>query len=382
MAHSEFYPCGKDYPATSLAMFTVCGTASLLTAVVSVVTPIRLKQQFHDSSKEEKWGQPKSLYCAQLMFYAFCLIEALTLTPSLVGNCYGSLMPQWLHSLFFWLSLTSYYAHWIALLTVLFLRLRTVFDVHGGGCRVSPTFTRVSLGIMVSASVLYCMVVAGSVVATWKPGIIPLSVVFLSAALMILILLSYSLVLAFTFVRRLFNLNRLRKSDQDEFVQIMTRMTIIAIVSVTASVVVSVTLIVAGSYGANYTPWSYLILITALSADVLVDVICIALPLASYDKHYQCLCSRCDAQCKVCCARLAKASRGKAESELVAAVSANQNMENGAQSGSPKEADGATATTTTSGTTIATIAPSVPGSSNSVSMVITDAATGNVAIIH
>ena len=109
-------------------------------------------------------------------------------------------------------------------------------------------------------------------------------------------------------------------------------MTVIALVSVSASVMVTGLLFTMGLSG-GYSPWTYLLFISALSSDVLIDAICISLPLTTYDKQYQCMCKLCDRNCRRCCIRLAKVSRGTAENELVEAVSADQDRGSSGQSG-------------------------------------------------
>ena len=62
--------------------------------------------------------------------------------------------------------------------------------------------------------------------------------------------------------------------------------------------------------------WHDVLFISALSSDVLIDAICISLPLTTYDKQYQCMCKLCDRNCRRCCIRLAKVSRGTAENRM------------------------------------------------------------------
>ena len=132
---------------------------------------------------------------------------------------------------------------------------------------------------------------------------------------------------------------------------------------------VTATLIAQGA--GRFTDWIYMSLVISISADILIDSVCIALAMHSFDAQYQRICRPCDSWCKACCSRLAKASRRKAESDLVAAVSMDQ-----------------TAGGTTGGTergaakgTLTAVGSSAGSSTSSVEMVVKSGG-GNVAIIH
>ena len=115
----------------------------------------------------------------------------------------------------------SYFCHWIALLCILFLRLKAVFSVHGSEVGATPCFNRCSICAIVSAAVCGCLILVGTIGTLYLS--IPYQIVTLFASLLILLLLVYSLVLGFTFVSRLFLLNRLRTSNDDDILNVMTR---------------------------------------------------------------------------------------------------------------------------------------------------------------
>ena len=107
MAES-YFPCGADHPQTTITMFVFSGITSAVTVVVSIMTSIELRRQFKEQSEAVKSGKeaivmPKSLYHSQMALFGLCLLEALTLLPTLVGNCYGSILPQWLYAATFYL---------------------------------------------------------------------------------------------------------------------------------------------------------------------------------------------------------------------------------------------------------------------------------------
>ena len=116
-------------------------------------------------------------------------------------------------------------------------------------------------------------------------------------------------------------------------------------------------------------------LVISISADILIDSVCIALAMHSFDAQYQRICRPCDSWCKACCSRLAKASRGKAESDLVVAVSMDQTA-----GGTTGGTAGGTERGAAKGTLTA-VGSSAGSSTSSVEMVVKSGG-GNVAIIH
>merc|ERR1719474_1566715 len=75
-----------------------------------------------------------------------------------------------------------------------------------------------------------------------------LSVITLSSSLWVMIMLVYSQILAFIFVRRLFRLNSLAERDA-VLIAAMTKMTLIALISIIGSVMLIFGLIICGLSG-------------------------------------------------------------------------------------------------------------------------------------
>merc|ERR1712150_159808 len=78
--------------------------------------------------------------------------------------------------------------------------------------------------------------------------------------------------------------------DKDEqLISLMTRYSILAVVSVSGSTIVIICALVLTSFG-DYSPFLYFVAETSQSTDVLIDALCICLSLVFYERHYQIIC--------------------------------------------------------------------------------------------
>ena len=95
---------------------------------------------------------------------------------------------------------------------------------------------------------------------------------------------------------------------------VVVRITLIALVSITGSVVMIIGLTTYEMIG--ITPSTYLLVVTGSILDVLLDSICVALSLNIYEKQYDAVCSGCDSGLRRCCVKLTDRTTRKKEMEL------------------------------------------------------------------
>jgi len=248
-----------------------------------------------------KFSRP--LFYAQCAFYVMCIVYSLVRIPDLIFECYtaATALPSASSLLFVFypLSILSYAGHWTSLLLILYLRLVLIFQETEQ--ETSRCFQRVSLSLIVAIAALF---IAVAVVVTMQSAPVNDFHLLLIMAF-VLLLLTHLLMLAF--IRKLYVLNRhtfgLEASATNtlNLVGLMTKYTILTAVSI-ASTTVSVVAVLGVALVSGYlSDESFLLATTATTANVLIDVVCLALSFKFHQKHYACCCSWMDAKCRACC---------------------------------------------------------------------------------
>eukprot|EP01083_Nonionella_stella_P086592 240666_1 len=127
---------------------------------------------------------------------------------------------------------------------------------------------------------------------------------FLLMALYLIILLLFSQMLACTFVYKLYVLNRRTKTDSKDnsLIELMTKYTLLAIISIIGTVSLLVILVLSSLAEQS----SDLVLVNHISqmSDVFLDVICVSLSMKFSANWYRRLCSGIDSKCRLCCLSL------------------------------------------------------------------------------
>merc|ERR1712130_269215 len=130
-----------------------------------------------------------------------------------------------------WTVATMYNLHWVGFIAILFLRLQTVFSNSTLDLYHSTLFNVTSIAVICTATAGFLLYATMYLTGVWSATIIS----FVGAS-NVLMLLLYSQVLAFVFVRRLFRLHALSSRD-DALIAAMTKISLIALVSIIGSVV-------------------------------------------------------------------------------------------------------------------------------------------------
>jgi len=132
---------------------------------------------------------------------------------------------------------------------------------------------------------------------------------------LIVIVLIYSAVLATIFVRRLFRMVQAGKfADEAVLTSSMTKMTLIALVSIMGSIIMII-----GTGIAAATPMTlvdYVLISLGSMLDVMVDAVCISLSMNMHSEAYDRICYSCDSKLKKCCFKWADRTSAKQETEL------------------------------------------------------------------
>merc|ERR1719188_1795253 len=152
---------------------------------------------------------PPELYYCQISFYALCIINSLCRLLDIAGRCIFN-FPIWTKHALLFVYLTSYIYHWVALLAILFLRLRVVFN--GTWLELRDCYKHLSICISVCIMLLYLFSYV-----SMATELIPFRANMLLVSFIVLVFLAYSLVLALTFVIKLLYLNKVKKMhDEDQ----------------------------------------------------------------------------------------------------------------------------------------------------------------------
>ena len=218
MVESGSFPCGDSYPQETMTMLVINAFLSLLTVLISIASTMAILRQNKKRDPSDKI--PAALYYAHLCFYCLCAVDALCRVPDIIVNCYPSEFGFWWRQILQFLYFTCYIYHWIALLAILFLRLKVVF--HGSPFEVNPCYIFVSVFIAVFITVVYAINYVAMIIDLY-----PYSFVVMFAGIITFILLIYSQILAFSFVRKLYRLNTMATRD-DYLIATMTRYYFIA----------------------------------------------------------------------------------------------------------------------------------------------------------
>eukprot|EP01084_Bolivina_argentea_P295896 509551_1 len=257
----------------------------------------------------------KNVSRAQHLFYIMCIVYSISRIPDVIGECWYP------HSLFKWITyilcIVSYYFHWIALLLILYLRMSSVF--HSTSLQVTKCCNIISLFILVGSIPFGFLVLA--LAAVW------FTFTMFAMAFNLLILIIFSQCLTFTFIYKLYKLNKSQKDNfsdktkHNRLVNIMTKYTILTIVSLVASTATLLVLIIVSFVFVFYNPEMYLLTLVAQMLDVLVDSVAVSLTMKFNEKYYVMLCNKMDKICKSCC--FSVANGGKHTIALSRSMSSN-----------------------------------------------------------
>jgi len=292
-------------PVSNLLISLLNGVLSSVTIGIASVSALRMALHNMNPTTDHKF--PAELFYCQLSFYALCIVNSVCRLVDIVGCLV--LYPLFAKHALLFVYLTSYIYHWIALLAILFLRLRVVFN--GTWLELRECHKTVSIGISVSVMLLYLF---SYVSMAWD--LIPFRANMLLVSFIVLVFLAYSLVLALTFVTKLLYLNKAKQMQRDDqaLLSTMTRYTILSMISIIGSVLVILISLIIG-VGGSFDPLLHLLSI-GLTLDILLDALCVSLSLTFFDKIYETACHGLHDRCNDLCQELTDRSRQKTEKKI------------------------------------------------------------------
>lgn len=231
-----------------------------------------------------------------ITFYITCALCSVCHVPYEIAICYPQAMGgSWVSTSIRALDHFTYGSHWVAMLSIYFLRLKMCSD--GTAFPLHKWHQHLFLAAMALIVMLSVLIVVALVL---QP--VPLIISCLAAAVLIGILAVYSQVLIYMFVRRLYIINTMSRID-DQLVSIMVQQSILVVVCFISSTLIITGVIFSGLtfYYGPREEWIALALSNALPIDLLVDIVCVSLGLPIFKPIYQFLCGALDRRLKKCC---------------------------------------------------------------------------------
>ena len=294
MSWSGFEPCTGDDRSVLIIALIINGLLCIAIITLSC-SAIYQMLSYHKSSNKNN----ASLFYGQLSFYIICIITAASRIPDILLSCFsaGSTAERAL----FGIVTSSYGYHWVAFLFVLFCRLKIVFD--GTALQLGNCFKKISISILIivsiSGPISYILLLLN--VLSWQ------SATGVYQIFTVLLLMIFSQVLSFTFVRKLYLLHKVSENSQEGMIGMVTKYTILGLISTVSTfiIVISSGIMTTG----EYTAIVYILNISGQMLDVFVDVFCISLAFKFYEKYYMKICNICDLRCKSFCLSLTNESK-------------------------------------------------------------------------
>eukprot|EP01083_Nonionella_stella_P086591 240664_1 len=274
----------SDQSALIVTANVVFGIVILATSCVAFYRVIKFKD-----TEEYETRFASALH----LFYFMCIIYAMNRIPDAFLACYYN--DSSFKRICYGISLVSYNYHWWSFLLILFLRVINIFK--DTSLQTSKCYNVISLCIIWSTPPLSIVIMVVFLTISTKIG-------FLLMALYLIILLLFSQMLACTFVYKLYVLNRRTKTDSKDnsLIELMTKYTLLAIISIIGTVSLLVILVLSSLAEQS----SDLVLVNHISqmSDVFLDVICVSLSMKFSANWYRRLCSGIDSKCRLCCLSL------------------------------------------------------------------------------
>ena len=262
---------------------------SVLTLIISSVSVYRMIKFAHKINMDSPFA--KSMYIAQLIFYANCVLHCINKIPDIVSSCFSPDSVS--EDIFFALAQWSYAYHWISFLFILFLRLKIVFQ--NSSLAVNCMFSVLSRSILITASVLFPVIY----VFIFNDSI-PYQFAAFMMGLILFTLMIFSQMLNFEFLRKLY-LEHKGDSKADT-IELVTKYTVLGLISSIGTFIFVMVMAIMTFKGESGV--TYFIVVTGQMLDIFIDTICISLSFKFYDKYYRKWCKPCDVNCNDLCLTL------------------------------------------------------------------------------
>ena len=259
---------------------------TILIVIISIIA-LYFMRNYHINSKPF----PKLLYIPQIIFYLSNILFVIFYLITNISICVYNLIE------IIWVLMVLFYAtHWFSLLTLLFFRLYFIFEQTA--FKISISF-KIIIGVLVSVDVILLLITIYSGVIQHDENIN-----LVSAAAAIFLAIFNSQLLAFTFVYKLYKVNKMQEETQIGLISMMTKYTIIAIISVSMSTLTVLLMTIQGFVVTSTSPsfriWEIFVW-KGFLFDVLIDSCSTSLSFQFYRDYYHRICGFCDIRCKRFC---------------------------------------------------------------------------------
>lgn len=270
-------------------------TFSVVYAIWSTVFVLLLLWILHKYINHHKETEmPKILHICGILFYIFSI--AATVSGIAMGLSFCK--DPWSQSFQIpWLIFALFYAlHWNAVIIFYFLRLYYVFQSS------ILKLSNLSIGIFIAGYASFILSLSIGIIARvsayeYTSGIC-LGIAFISAV-------SISMYISVMFIVKLFQVNRNETKNDNGAILLstMTKCTILAVVSVTTSLILTLFQAVAGALFV-YSDGIRIIYNSLVLMDIFTNIICMTLSYKFTDKYYTKICGRLDSRCRLCFRRM------------------------------------------------------------------------------
>ena len=255
---------------------------NVIVLLSTIIITFKFIQSHLAITDKEKWAKKKTIFYVSLLFICFTILSLSGLLIEISLSCIHHIFLDYSFLIF----ITLYLLQSGCLLLISFIRVKYVFDttfMKLSKCTIRFYYIIfVILALFIPLSMIELIDTENDIlyiITAFAASMVFLLLIFLSVSIMIL------------FIRKLIQVYKMVTKD-DDLIEIITRSTILTLVSI------SVTLIVLPTSGIQMQyPW---ILVYVFLFDITTNFLCIMLSFDLMKEYYVTICGCIDSQCKKC----------------------------------------------------------------------------------
>jgi len=284
-------------------VFTINGVFATVTIVISVFATFKLIQKQYEIYRQGPiYGSSYSfsLLTAHVLFFLICIVTSVCRLPLLSASCFDARSNGSMYFMMIYVS--AFLLHWGGLVIIHSQRLRQVFD--GTALEASVCYPVTTSIVVIIALAVFALNFIG--LAYHIEALQRVSHYFMIITVVGLVISSKTVAVAFIVKFYHFS-NAMAGVDGDciNFVRLMTKSTILAVISLLSSSTVAIALQLALSTAFPAESAWYFVL-SSHSLDMLTNCVCIYLSLSVGSTHYDSLCGPLHNRCQKFCLRMSR----------------------------------------------------------------------------
>ena len=312
MSNFDDCPDFLCHPGTEIKDIATFGSLSLCTLLASLYVMYKL-YRIRDLVVDQ------TMLWLTFIFLSICSVHSILAVPFCEDN-HHSEHNEWLYTMLFISARGSYIFHWVAMVSIYFVRLKLSFESTTDELQLSKYHKGIFIAGMLVVISLFGFAISKLIVHSLP---INHNLVVPALGVFVMVTATYSQILVILFVRRLHHVNILCRSDP-QLIAIMVRQSILIVFSMMSSTLVIGATIAWRFLGDKIHVKGLTFAVNAaVYIDVLVDVISISLGLSVFDPVYYFLCGAVDRCIKSCCSRVTLSRRSTIEVQLTELVASN-----------------------------------------------------------